>query len=680
MAKESSWGDERTDPGEPEHASGETVVGRAKRSSKDVNGKANGRPASRAKVHLGPSGGGADLPPTDKTNVVHVDNLAPGSTKDDATAIVSNPLLDDEGVPVSPSGNSDATMVTSNPLAAGRGKQKRVLGRLVVVAGREEGRVIEITEGTRTLGRGRECDITLLDIQISRRHVELTADHNGVKLSDLGSGNGTFVNEDPVESVSLVHGDQVSLGDHQLRFEEEGPVGSALPALARRGPVQVAARPSGGVPASPSEVVRRARQRRAKGGDQQTRKRLLMIAGGALVAVAVAGMALGLRSDTDSGEIAEPPLDQVAQQVFAEGMEHFRENRYEDALERFEQVVADVPDHREAGRYVAAARREIAARRAIDQGNAHLGLGDFEGARQQLGQVEQDSLRYQDAVKLLEKVDEAEAKELVGEGDSLLEDDELADAREVYRRALAVVSDFGPARDGLDRVEAREDELRNMTRAQRARQARLAKQRRQAAQSRAQAQVRRALAVGERQFDQGEFQRALDTFAELSQSGNRQVATQARRKAEAIRAFRPAYERGMSAADSRAAEQAVRDLAVAERQSRIVNANGAIHREVRGRLADMYGVQGRIAFNGQRYQAAYQSWTEALKVAPQHAYSQRGMTEIREIAEQKYLEAYTVRSLNPESAIRMFRQVIAMTPRDFTYNERARQRLAELEN
>ena len=52
-----------------------------------------------------------------------------------------------------------------------------------------------IKEGqTITIGRGKECDITIDNTAISRQHISLSLTHGIYFLSDLGSTNGSFVN------------------------------------------------------------------------------------------------------------------------------------------------------------------------------------------------------------------------------------------------------------------------------------------------------------------------------------------------------------------------------------------------------------------------------------------------------------------------------------------------------
>ena len=79
------------------------------------------------------------------------------------------------------------------------------------------GRVIEITAGA-TIGRD-GCDVVLPDPEASRRHAIMHEIHGDPALEDLGSRNGTFVNESRIEGiVQLNEGDEVRFGNSVWRL------------------------------------------------------------------------------------------------------------------------------------------------------------------------------------------------------------------------------------------------------------------------------------------------------------------------------------------------------------------------------------------------------------------------------------------------------------------------------
>lgn len=63
-----------------------------------------------------------------------------------------------------------------------------------------------------TIGRSRENSIVLNDMLVSRRHVRISADEQGLLIEDLGSRNGTFVNGERVDRAHIHEGDRISVG------------------------------------------------------------------------------------------------------------------------------------------------------------------------------------------------------------------------------------------------------------------------------------------------------------------------------------------------------------------------------------------------------------------------------------------------------------------------------------
>ncbi|MAG57014.1 MAG: hypothetical protein CMJ83_12030 [Planctomycetes bacterium] len=91
---------------------------------------------------------------------------------------------------------------------------------LVVENGNRRGFKVEIPEGgTVTFGRDSRVEIPVSDHLCSRRHFEVRS-HNGCfTLTDLGSSNGTYVNDRCGEgSEELQHGDCIQAGETQLTF------------------------------------------------------------------------------------------------------------------------------------------------------------------------------------------------------------------------------------------------------------------------------------------------------------------------------------------------------------------------------------------------------------------------------------------------------------------------------
>ncbi len=87
---------------------------------------------------------------------------------------------------------------------------------LAVIAGGQAGTVFQIHKSRIYLGRGSAMDIQLRDSEISRRHVKLEIRDPEVSLTDLGATNGTWFNGAKVESVTINHQDEFTLGSTTL--------------------------------------------------------------------------------------------------------------------------------------------------------------------------------------------------------------------------------------------------------------------------------------------------------------------------------------------------------------------------------------------------------------------------------------------------------------------------------
>lgn len=90
---------------------------------------------------------------------------------------------------------------------------------LIADSGPEKGQRIPISDRTE-IGRALECDISILEPALSRKHAELEPLDDGLLLRDLGSVNGTFVNGEKIDEVRLKDQDVLQFG--KIRFIVSG--------------------------------------------------------------------------------------------------------------------------------------------------------------------------------------------------------------------------------------------------------------------------------------------------------------------------------------------------------------------------------------------------------------------------------------------------------------------------
>ena len=77
----------------------------------------------------------------------------------------------------------------------------------------------DVSKGSLVLGRSRDCDVTLADPNVSRRHAEIRAENGSYWVVDLNSTNGVEVNGKRVQRARLEQGDRILLGQTELVFE-----------------------------------------------------------------------------------------------------------------------------------------------------------------------------------------------------------------------------------------------------------------------------------------------------------------------------------------------------------------------------------------------------------------------------------------------------------------------------
>ena len=105
--------------------------------------------------------------------------------------------------------------------ALGRAEIADRTPRLVVerAPGHESGMIYDL-DGDILLGRGERAEIRLEDPFASSRHAHIFEQGNIMVIEDLGSTNGTYLNEELLETPRPLHpGDRVRIGDSEFAFE-----------------------------------------------------------------------------------------------------------------------------------------------------------------------------------------------------------------------------------------------------------------------------------------------------------------------------------------------------------------------------------------------------------------------------------------------------------------------------
>lgn len=82
-------------------------------------------------------------------------------------------------------------------------------------------RIHELRFGVNTIGRDKDNSVVMMHGGLSRQHAQLTIGANQATIKDLGSLNGTFVNQVKIDYCELKDGDLVRCGSLTFKFVEQ---------------------------------------------------------------------------------------------------------------------------------------------------------------------------------------------------------------------------------------------------------------------------------------------------------------------------------------------------------------------------------------------------------------------------------------------------------------------------
>jgi signal transduction histidine kinase/pSer/pThr/pTyr-binding forkhead associated (FHA) protein len=92
---------------------------------------------------------------------------------------------------------------------------------LIVIKGTDEGRQFALDADLLPAGRDSSSRIRLTDTEASRRHAEFFRTADGFRIRDVGSANGTFVNNQSIRDTLLQPGDHIQIGQTILVYTLE---------------------------------------------------------------------------------------------------------------------------------------------------------------------------------------------------------------------------------------------------------------------------------------------------------------------------------------------------------------------------------------------------------------------------------------------------------------------------
>ncbi len=105
---------------------------------------------------------------------------------------------------------------------------------LRILNGSLESQEIELSPDPMTVGRASACNIRIADAGVSSKHAKIWCEDGQYFLMDLGSTNGTFVNDRDVDREQLKDGDVITFGMTRASFVGDVPKARISPARPQR--------------------------------------------------------------------------------------------------------------------------------------------------------------------------------------------------------------------------------------------------------------------------------------------------------------------------------------------------------------------------------------------------------------------------------------------------------------
>lgn len=583
---------------------------------------------------------------------------------------------------------------------------------LEIVDGPDKGKRKRFKGVRMVLGRAKGIDVELSDQSVSRRHVELVMGEGGVLLRDLGSGNGTKVNDERVDERPLQHGDVIAIGktrirlvDEQKQIEELRAAVEAKEAEAKKKKEEAAAAAKKATAARGSDVdpddprlneatvaryvVPASLQDGGKGGARPRPVRSVLAERTAgvpkvkLIAMGVFGlvvlMLLGLILAVGRTEPEAPPPDPKlakAAGLMQQALNAARSDDFAKAVELAEQAERIVPGSDKDG-LAKGARVELSIQEGLKEVQALMDAGNFDEARAKLKALPNGTAKSSDAMKkLLTDLEEKEVTALTQKVVELIEQQrDPAAARDAIAK-LPIVKQGAY----LGRVAELEQELAHES-VEEAKQIRVTKavsaKRAKAAREEA---IAEAFSDVERKFHGGDYRAAVlacDRVMDAHKS-DKDIRTRALTLKKLIPQFQLNIEDGQRKFNSNSLEASVKPLRKAADLYKQIGFGGSLGDTINEQLASASLAAGKDALKRNDVSTAARSFREALRLNPSDSRAKAGLDSLQSKIEELYLQGYVLKDRDPKAAAEKFELVIESAAEGSEVKQKAETQLSLL--
>lgn len=545
--------------------------------------------------------------------------------------------------------------------------------KLVVSAGPHAGNEFALEDGEYVVGRANDNPICIPDTSVSRKHILIRRLGGGWEVSDLGSGNGTLLNGEPLtDAMPLSHGDTLVLGDSELTFNDSSNstmMMAAPPARPARSGARAAAAPApaadagegeegeGGdlaaaprrPPPRPEGRVRTSRGRAAATpadpNAQKRKKRLLLLTTAVFVMLVGLLAIMKVKQQQEAEALRQKAV--AAQQhraeidaLFQDAKNLIRDGKWSDAKAKLLELQEVEPTHTQLPDYLARVEKEIPNQEALDAASGALEKDQLAVAATALNKVSKDTQLFE-KVRTLRTTLNDKADKRVRAAQVMLESKQLDQAKAVTDDVLGALPEHRDAKVIKEQVE-------------------------------------RAIAIRDAppppprpKETLKPWDEAASLFRDGDQKGAMDVATDCAKKASQCKTL-VAQMKDFDNLYKRLEDLDAKGLArLLDLDKRITGGKGSkMARNAGTRAANIFFKQASSSKAAGQYGRAMENAQRALQADPSHAGANNIVAELRTKAKDLYMQAYALKDTNPEDAVPMFKDVMTMsTPDDETYQK-----------
>jgi pSer/pThr/pTyr-binding forkhead associated (FHA) protein len=493
------------------------------------------------------------------------------------------------------------------------------------------------------IGRASEVQISIPDTSVSRKHALVRWTDAGWELSDLGSGNGTMLNGATLEvETILAQDDVVGVGDTQLVFMDDRPnPGARAPVRTTRVGVRGRRGRDAGVEVTPAQKRRR-----------------LLIAGTVLAIVFVAAIGAKVYADRNAAAVlaarqASEGRHEALAVLFQDAKKLIRAGKWTDArviLLDLKERDAQFFETQNVGSYLERAEIEIPNEAAIAEALAALRAGQLTKANAAVNRVKKTT---QETVLRTARADLAKqiSAKIVSAREMLSTANDVASMQSVIEMlgdVLGVRADDVDVIELMKSAEARMARLKNPV---------------------AMKENPDAAAGGVQQlYQQG------DIVGALAAARNCGVKSAVCRQLEAsIKEYDGKAKRIDELSESELSSMNELDRKISG------GALGAGSKAVRTQVAAKLFVKASQAKSSGNVRRAIELGRLALQADGAHSGAQTLVNEVKSQAHNSYLRGYQLRETSPDDAVRLFKEVLTMTPPEDEDHQKAQQWLIQIQ-